>query len=86
MVKYYDHAKNSYHVSDGVAMAKARRLAIKTGQAYRVEANWPGQERFYWEGCRFDVLGLAKDLRRNNAENVIMTNPSGELSDISQHY
>ncbi len=59
MAKYYDHAMNHANAADASAVAKVRREAIAEGQAYRVEANWAGQERFYWNGGRYDALGLA---------------------------
>ena len=74
--KFYDHAANS-PPAIGSAMANVRREAIAEGQAYRVEANWKGQGRFYWNGGHYDVLGLAKTLVFNRAENVVMTRPNG---------
>ena len=59
--------------SVGEAMAKARRDVIKDGAAFRVEANWPGKERFYWTGCEYDVTCLERELRLNRAENVVVS-------------
>lgn len=82
---FYDHATNAGGASpaEGSAMARARRTAIDNGQAYRVEANWTGKGRFYWDGCRYDALGLAKSLVANRAENVVMTRPDGATMDAN---
>lgn len=80
--KFYDHSMNSLPAAVGWAMAKVRREAIADGRAYYVEANWVGGGRFYWNGGYYDVLGLAKSLVRNNAENVVMTDPNGGFVDI----
>lgn len=83
-MKYYDHAINTggANVAAACAMASARRSAIAEGTAYRVSANWKDKGGFYWNGCRYDVLGLAKSLYSNNAENVVMTDPNGDAVDI----
>lgn len=80
--KFYDHCANFTNAAVAEASARVRREVIAEGQAYRVEANWKGQGRFYWNGGRYDALGLAKDLFRNRAENVILTGPDGTSIDI----
>lgn len=72
MANYYDHAKNQTNAAVGSAMARAKRDAVASGEAYRVEANWKGKERFFWIGCYYDVQQLAKELTYNRAENVVM--------------
>lgn len=81
---FYDHATNTGGAipAHGAAIATARRTCLDEGTAYRVEANWKGQGTFYWNGCRYDVLGLAKTLVSNNAEKVVMTDPNGNEVDI----
>jgi hypothetical protein len=80
--RFYDHAKNHTNAAVAHAIARVRREVIADGTAYRVEANWKGQGRFYWNGGRYDALGLAKDLFRNRAENVVLTGPDGKPVDI----
>lgn len=74
---FYDHSLNCANVAEACAIAAARRTAIAEGRAYRVEANWNNGGRFYWNGDRYTVLGLAKSLVFNRAENVIVTRPDG---------
>lgn len=76
---FYDHATNHANAATAHAVAAVRRDAVASGTAYRVEANWPGKPRFYWNGGRYDALGLAKDLVSNRAENVTLTRPNGEV-------
>ena len=73
MATYYDHAKNQTNAAVGQAMAAAKRDVVSSGEAYRVEANWKGKERFFWIGCAYDVNRLASELRFNRAENVVVT-------------
>jgi hypothetical protein len=70
--KFFDYAKNLTNPAVAEAVAHVRRDAIADGSAKRVEANWPGGERFYWNGGDYDVAVLANELRRNNAENVVV--------------
>jgi hypothetical protein len=60
-------------------MAAARRSALDSGSAYKVVGKWKDGNPFYWDGCRYDVLGLAKSLYYNNAEVVVMTDPDGNV-------
>ena len=76
---YYDHATNHTNAAEAHAVAAVRRDAIAEGTAYRVEANWPGKPRFYWNGGRYDAFGLAKSLVFNRAEDVTLTRPTGEV-------
>jgi len=78
MANFYDHAKNS-EPARGSAVAKVRAEAIASGEAYRVEANWNGKPRFFWDGGLHAVLELAKSLVSNQAEAVEMTTPSGRI-------
>lgn len=80
--KFYDHATNTTNPAVASAMARVRREAIAENREYRVEANWKGGERFYWNGGRYDVLSLAKSLVFNRAENVAMTDHAGNAVDI----
>lgn len=82
--KFYDHCINTggANVAAACAMASARRTCIARGDAYKVVANWEGKEPFYWDGCRYDVLGLAKSLVSNKAQSVVMTDPNGNEVDI----
>jgi hypothetical protein len=70
---YYDHAKNMSNAAVGQAVAAAKRDAVACGDAFRVEANWPGKERFFWIGCEHDVKRLASELRYSRAENVTVS-------------
>jgi hypothetical protein len=79
MAKYYDHAMNCSNPAEAHAIAAVRRDAIKENSIYRVEANWKGQERFYWNGGRYDAICLARELVFNRAENVQLTRPNGEI-------
>lgn len=74
---YYDHAMNHANPAEAQAVAAVRRNAIDEGTACRVEANWPNQGRFYWDGGRYDAISLARELVLNRAENVILTRPDG---------
>ena len=82
-MKFYDHATNMTKPAQAQAVARARRDSIADGTAYRVEFENSKGETFYWDGCRYDALQLAKDL----AFNKFMTPPrlfnsKGELVDI----
>lgn len=78
--KYYDHALNS-GPAVAVAIARARREVKEEGRAYTVIACWPGKEPFYWDGCFYDALGLAKSLHFSKAE-VRLISPAGGDIDI----
>jgi hypothetical protein len=80
--RFYDHCVNQIRPAVAEAMARIRREAIASGNAYRVEANLPDRDRFYWDGGRYDALALAKELFRNRYENVILTAPDGRIVDI----
>lgn len=82
-VKFYDHAKNHASAAVASAVARVRREVLEAGDAYKVVANWHGESPFYWNGGRYDVLSLAKQLKFNNAENVVMTNPDGSVVDVA---
>ena len=84
--KFYDNCLNTggANVAQACAMAAARRACLNRGDAYKVVANWKGKEPFYWDGCRYDVLGLAKSLFYNNAASVVMTDPNGNEVDIAK--
>lgn len=84
--KFYDHCKNQTNAAVAEAMARVRREVIAEGRDYRVEANWKGGARFYWNGGHYDALGLAKDLWRNRAENVTLTGPDGPIDIPSARY
>lgn len=81
---FYDHATNHANAADGSAIARVRREAIESGAAYRVEANWSGKPRFFWNGGHYDVLGLAKSLVFNRAESVLMTRPDGTVLTVEE--
>ena len=76
---FYDHATNHANAAEAQAVAAVRRDSIADGTAYRVEANWKGKDRFYWNGGRHDAIGLAKDLVFNKAENVELQRPDGTV-------
>ena len=84
--KFYDHCKNQTNAAVAEAMARVRREVIAEGRDYRVEANWKGGARFYWNGGYYDALGLAKNLWRNRAENVTLTGPDGPIDIPSARY
>lgn len=72
--KYYDHAKNQTNPAVAHAMARAKRSCVADGTALRIEANWPGKDRFYWIGCEHDVRELQRSLVFGKAENVVVSN------------
>lgn len=82
-MRYFDYALNHVNAAQAEAIAKARRDVLSTGDSFRVEANWPGKEPFFWDGCRYDALVLARELVFNRAENVKLTDPSGRLVDVA---
>lgn len=77
-MQFYDHALNHSNAAEATAIARCRQDVIGTDRAYRVEANWPGQDRFWWNGGQYDCLALAKTLITNRAMNVILTDPTGQ--------
>ena len=79
--KFYDHAKNLTNPAKAHAVARVRREVIAEGSAYCVEFSNSRSERLYFNGGRYDVLALAKDLQFNNCSPV-MTDPRGNLVDI----
>ena len=81
---FYDHAKNHANPAVAEAVARVRRESLAAGEAYRVEFNWPGQSRHYWEGGRYDCLQLARDLAASpRCENVTLTDPAGRAVDLA---
>lgn len=82
--KFYDHARNHVDAATGSAIATVRRELKAESNCYRVEANWAGKDRFYWDGGWYDAIGLAKDLVFNGAENVVMTRPNGTVMSVEE--
>ncbi len=79
---FYDHAKNLTNAAKASAVARVRRELIAEGNAYRVEFTASNGRRLYWNGSRYDVLSLAKDLRFNNCD-AVMLDPAGRSVDIA---
>jgi hypothetical protein len=81
-LEFYDHATNHRNAAEASAVARARRTAIDDGTAYRVET-----DKFYWNGCRYDALGLAKSLQFNNYAGVKLIDPKGhEVDFVAEKY
>ena len=80
--KPFDYAKNLANPAVASAAAACRREARKAGNAYRVEWSNAGGAH-YWEGCRYDALGLAKDLAGNPGSRVALFGPDGREIVIS---
>ena len=78
---FYDHAKNLSNAAKASAVARVRRELVAEGAAYRVEFVASNGQRKYWNGGRYDALGLAKDLRFNGVD-VVMYGPAGNQIDI----
>jgi hypothetical protein len=79
---FYDHCKNMVNPAKASASARVRSELIVEGAAYRVEFSAASGERKYWNGSRYDVLGLAKDLAFNRVP-VVMLDPAGVQIDIA---
>ena len=79
---FYDHATNHVNAAEASGIARARRTAIEEGRDYKVVACWKGGQPFWWNGARYDALGLAKSMLYNNAEYVTLTDFNGDLVDI----
>ena len=80
---YYDHAKNHVSAAVGSAVARARRDAIAVGDAYKVTFSWDnGKTWVYWNGCAYDALGLAREVKFNRGL-VTLENGKGHSVDIA---
>lgn len=66
--EFFDNASNHGNPAVASAIARARRSAIEDGTAWTV--TWDGA---YWNGSRYDVLSLAKDLAFNGADVTVET-------------
>lgn len=83
-MKFYDHAMNMANPAVASAVARCRKDAVRDGIAYRVEfTSRHNGERYFWEGCCYDVLQIAKQMHFNNHGDVTMTNPTGQPVDIT---
>ena len=83
MSNFYDHTKNQTNANVAEGMAKARRDAIAKGEAYEVFFTLPNKKTAWrWDGCYYDCLALAKQLRFNGAT-VEMRCPNGGPCDIN---
>lgn len=76
MTKYYDHAKNQARPAVAHAVAAAARDAKATGTAWTVTATPKNAGAWWWSGCAYDALSLAKTLVRNGYT-VVLTSPQG---------
>jgi len=79
---FFDNAKNHVNAAKASAMARVRRELIAEGAAYYVEWVNKSGVKMFWNGGRYDVLGLAKDLVFNGA-NAVMLDPAGRSVDIA---
>lgn len=80
--RFYDHAKNLTNPAQAAAVARVRREVIAEGSPYRVDFSNSRGERLFFDGGRYDVLSLAKDLLFNGC-NPVMTAPCGGVLDIA---
>jgi hypothetical protein len=78
---FYDHAVNAADAAQGSAIARARRDAIDRRVDFTVICCWPGGEPFWWNGCHYDALGLARSIRSNGGL-VVMQRRDGSQVDI----
>ena len=79
---WYDHARNHTSAAQGSAVARARRDAVASGSAYTVVGQWRRQAApFWWNGCAYDALALARELRANGAT-VRLYGPEGAEVDL----
>jgi len=79
---FFDNAKNHVNVAKASAMARVRRELIADAAAYYVEWINKSGVKMFWNGSRYDVLGLAKDLAFNGVA-VVMLDPAGRSVDIA---
>jgi hypothetical protein len=79
-VKFYNHAKNHGNLAQAVAVAKARRTALDDGTAWKVVFQKAVlTDHLYWDGCRYDVLALAKSLIVNKFHSIFIELPDGKV-------
>ena len=72
---YFDNATNHYGpVAE--AIAKAARETRTDGTAWTVTFDSTEGPKF-WDGCRYDVIALAKDIVWNGG-NATVTAPNGD--------
>lgn len=82
--RFYDHATNLTNPAVASAVARARRELIAEGAAVTVEAAWSHDpDGFWWNGDRHTALSLAKDLVRNGAARVALTEADGRRLDAA---
>ena len=79
---FFDNAKNHVNVAKASAIARVRREVIAEGAAYYVEWINSSGIKMFWNGGRYDVLGLAKDLVFNGVA-AVMLDPAGNSVDIA---
>ena len=79
---FFDNAKNHTNPAVAHAIARVRREVIAEGKAYRVDFTNAKGQAMYFDGGRYDVLALAKDIRFNGGA-VAMTDPNGNAVDIA---
>jgi hypothetical protein len=79
-VKFYDHALNQGNLAQAVAMTRARQSSIADGTAWKVVFQKAVlADHLYWEGCRYDVLALAKSLIVNRYHSIFIELPNGKV-------
>jgi len=80
-LKYWDHARNLVRPAEAQASARARESCRNSGELWTVTWQWPGSdEAIYSNGCKHDMLGLAKDLCRSpKGPLVVLEEPGGGL-------
>lgn len=79
---FFDNAKNHVNAAKASAMARVRRELVAEGAAYYVEWMNKSGVKMFWNGSRYDVLGLAKDLVFNGVA-AVMLDPAGRSIDIA---
>jgi hypothetical protein len=78
-MKFYDHSLNHVNAAQATAVERARQSCLKEGTAYMVKFQAkPELDMYWWNGCRYDALGLAKSFISNNYHYVILITPDGK--------
>lgn len=79
---FFDNAKNHVNAAKASAMARVRRELLSEGAAYYVEWVNKSGVKMFWNGSRYDVLGLARDLVFNGVA-AVMLDPAGRSVDVA---
>lgn len=78
-MKFYDHSLNHVNAAKTTAVERARQACIKDGTAYKVIFQAKSElDVYWWNGCRYDTLGLAKSFVTNNYHYVVLITPDNK--------